>query len=628
MGILSKSVEVIDSWLDTRLEKAKTSNVAPEAAPAAYERKGMTEIEYGTEQQWGWKEKRGLVGPAVLKNMARKDSIISSIIQTRINQVSMFAQPQKDHYSPGFKIQAAEPVDISLDDKMKLADPTLDDETFEQMKYEMEKKRSKLQAKQEEEIKAITKFILHCGLIEAEEDEPGPAWETQIDSSKRCDFDQALKLWVIDRMTYNYSATELIPTKDKKRLHHFYPVSAGTIKYVSRISAEKYQQMIEETLKLKMKRLISNTSIMEPKDLEAYKDQERKKPFKYVQVIRGKAEAAWTDDELVFEAGTPTVDPEDNGYATGELEMMMQLVTAHLYAEAHNRNYFTQGVGSKGILHIKGENLSRGQLEGFKRQWFNQMTSSRNSFRPPIIGLADEVKWIELAQSNKDMEFDKWMEYLIKIMCACFQIDPAEVNFDISKAQTSTLNEANSSEKFKASKDKGLKPLLNYIENIINRHILPRWDKELAQKYKFSFVGLDAETREQEQKRLEMETKVWKTVNEARIEMGKGPVEHGDIILNATYTQYLAQKAQAEQQAEGLGPDGQPLQGEGDMPPEGEGEDGGDDDLTSQLDAIDEQVSGDVSDAKDKAEKDESDKKKADEKAKVSKSLAIEYFLE
>ena len=606
MSILSKSYQAVEAWLDSSIAKAKVSN----AEKPAYDHKGLVEIDYGTEQQWGWKEKRGLVGPGVLKNMSRKDSIVAAIVQTRVNQVSRFTKLQPDKYSPGFKIVPNKPADIEPEDKLALADPALDDEAHEQLNYEMEQKRSKLQKTQEEEMDQIAQFVMNCG--EAPDDEN--PMHTKID------FDVCVKLWVIDKMVHNYTATELVPTKSREKLHHWYPVSAGTIRHSNPKSADAYEKSIKEALNIRLARLLKDVpkGQMNDKAMKDAYDKEAAKPYKYLQVIRGKVEAAWTEDEMAFEAGNPTVDPEDNGYAPGELEQLIHIVTAHLYAEAHNRNYFTQGIGSKGILHIKGENLSRGQLEAFKRQSFNQLASSRNSFRPPIIGLADEVKWIELAQSNKDMEFDNWMHYLIKVMCAVFQIDPAEINFDISKGNTSTLNEANNEERLKSSKDKGLQPLLDYIENLINRKILPKWNKEFAAKYQFKFVGLDAESREQEVKRLEGETKVWKTLNEARIEMGRAPIEHGDVVLNATYTQYLQQVAMAAQQEAGM----LPGMGGDEMGGGEETDEAGDhSNLESELDSIEadvrKEVDGDAKDA-------EKEAKAADTKKSLT---TIEYFV-
>lgn len=598
MSIFSKVLEATEAKLDSMIEKSKS---AP--ADEGMERKGIIDLSYPEDEQYGYKERPGMVGAQILKSMGRKDSVIRSIISTRLAQVKPFTKPQQDKYTEGWIVEPVEPADLSEEDKMKLADPTLDDETYKALKYEMDQKLSKMKMKQDKEMKEVAEFVQHSGMSSEETDT----------THKRWDLDKMVASIVEDRLTYNYIAIELIPTKDGSKLHHYYPMSAGTIKYVSARAAAQYQKLLQqETLRR-----------------DAMKKRfDASKPLKYVQVVRGRIVAAFTEDELIFEPATPTVDPEDNGYAPGELEYLINIVTAHLYAEAHNRNFFTQGIGTKGILHIKGNNLSRAQLEAFKRQWFNQVVNTRNAFRPPIIGMADDVKWVPLAQTNREMEFEAWMNYLIKICCAIYQIDPAEINFDISKVQTSTLQEGNNEEKLKNSRDKGLRPLLDMIESIINNHIVRYWNPDYAKKYKFKFVGFKAESRSQEIDRLQKEVMVYKTLNEARIEMGKAPLEKGDVVLNATYTQYLSQLQQQEQAAQGqMGPEGDPnAQGDGQGSETDQGMSSDMQDLSSALD----EAVGEAADQADKdskqAAQDEKDKAKVDA-TKKSQASVIEYYL-
>ena len=581
-SFLAKVREAIDVTLDSYIAKSQSSDGSP--VPAQTDRKAMVELDWAERDQYGYKTKQSMVGNPVLRQMARKDTIIAAIHQTRLAQVNLFDEEQKDKYSPGWIVEPQEQADYTDDEKLELADPNLSEEEYEQKKFEFEKERIKKLKEQKEDIKTIKEFIKNCG-----------ADSTEADTTfKRTTFRKFLNLVTRDRLTYNYAAVELIPSKDYSKCVQFHPVSAGTIYYATKKSQES-------TMKAMLSRLKERGYTQQ--QLEAM----AKKPLRYLQVVRGQIMWAWTEEEFVFEAANPSVDPEDNGYAVGELELLTQAVTAHLFAEAHNRNFFTQGIGSKGLLHIKGDNISRAQLEGFKRQWWNQVTNSKNAFRPPIIGMADEVKWVPLSQSNREMEFSTWMEYLIKIVCAVYQIDPAEINFDISKTNTSTLNESSNEARLKSSRDKGLKPLLDYLQGLINDHILPRWNKELSKKYKFKFVGLDAESRQQEGDRLEKETKVWKTLNEARREQGREPLEDGDVVLNAVATQYKQMKLanQAEQQA--MGDEGAPMDSGMDEEDQSEL----DNDLDGLVDEID-AVLGEP-DAK------------SEEKEETKKSKVIEY---
>lgn len=613
-SILGKLVDAVEVSVDNYLAKAKSS-MKQGQEEAAWDRRSVMEIDYGTEQQAGWVEKRGMVGPDVLKSMGRKDSLIIAIRKTRLAQISLFCKPQEDKYSMGWIIDPVEDVDLTDDEKAELAELEMNEdenpEALKAKKLELEKKRAKLLKQQKKEIKEIQEFLKHCGM-------PNDAANMR---KKRLDFAKFINLIVDDRMVYNYCAIEMIPTKgtandEIPRLHHFYPISAGTIRYITKASQERYKDFAKQQM------------LQEGKQYEG-----DKKPYEYVQVVRGKVTAAYTEDQLLFEPASPTVDPEDLGYAPGELELLINIVTAHLYAEAHNRNFFTQGIGTKGILHIKGDNINRAQLEAFKRQWFNQVVNTRNAFRPPIIGIADDVKWVELAQSNKDMEFDNWMHYLIRIACAVYQIDPAEINFDISKVNTSTLNESSNEARIKNSRDKGLKPLLDYIENIINNDILRRWNPKYADKYQFKFVGLDAETREQEYKRLKEETQVWKTVNEARVEQGKAPIEDGDIILAATFTQYKMQKEMNQQQDQGQDPQAaEQAQQEESQAVEGDNSEFGSD-LESENNSLLADLEGEMSGIQaDKKAEDSRQQKKEDQaealkqKEKAKKSLTVEYY--
>ena len=528
-SFLGKVREAVDVTLDSYITKSRSSiQETPAEADSRGDKLSISELDYAGQEQYGWKEKVGFVGNGVLKSMSRRDSVVIAIHQTRIAQTSAFTKKQRTRYVPGWLVVPEESADLTEDQKLELSNPELSPEEYAALQYTFEQERIKLKKVQMKEMKEIEDFISHCGMTTDDADT----------THRRVDFGKFMSVAVRDRLTYNYAAVELVPQRNGERAHHFYPVSAGTVKYATKRSAESLQKLMVENMKM---RGLTEEDIA----------RKTKKPFRYVQVVRGQVQAAWSEDWFVFEPANPSVDPEDNGYAMGELELLIQIITAHLYAEAHNRNFFVQGIGSKGLLHIKGENISRAQLEAFKRQWFNQISNTRNSFRPPIIGMADEVKWVPLAQSNREMEFEQWMNYLIRICCAVYQIDPAEINFDISKVNTSTLNESSNETRIKSSRDKGLKPLLDYIQNMINNNILPRWNPEYAKKYRFEFVGLDAETRQQEIDRLEKETRVWKTINEARIEQGKAPLEDGDIVLNAIYSQYLAQKVMQDQAEEG-----------------------------------------------------------------------------
>lgn len=295
-------------------------------------------------------------------------------------------------------------------------------------------------------------------------------------------------------------------------------------------------------------------------------ENEARKAIQYCQVVNGKIVTDYREDQLAFCVRNPRSNIDAYKYGYTELEMLLNTITAHLWAEEWNRKAFSNGSTIKGLMNIKG-NVPTAQLESFKRQWWTQVTGVSNAHRTPIMN-ADGVEWFPLQLSNTEMGYQMWLEYLIKVATAVFLIDPAEINFDlrggagVSQPMFMTTNEAQQ----KVSRDRGLRPLLRFVADSINRHII--W--ELDDRFEFDFVGLDAKTEESAVELRLKEVTNYKTINEVRLEDDLPPIEGGDVILNPTFTGYLFQKQSQQQQggAPGGAPDasgGQP----GGAPPMG-----------------------------------------------------------
>jgi hypothetical protein len=150
-----------------------------------------------------------------------------------------------------------------------------------------------------------------------------------------------------------------------------------------------------------------------------------------------------------------------------------------------------------------------------------------------------------MQMSNTEMGYQMWIEYLIKITCAIYQMDPSEINFDLRGSQgQQPVFMSNNEAQQKMSKDRGLRPLLSFLQDCLNDNILEYVDEE----YELAFVGLDAKSEEQA---IELRTKQGQTmltINEVRALDDLDPIEAGDIILNPAYTSYLMQQAAQQQQ--------------------------------------------------------------------------------
>jgi hypothetical protein len=441
------------------------------------EAKAIVEDPMAIVQSMGFKDKPYSLSYDTLKRMASRNSVIASILLTRINQISTFSQPArftKDNV--GFEV--------------KLRDPKKSPD-------EMQKRM----------ILAIESFLENCGYSY------DPA---------RDNFDTFLRKIVWDSLVYDQLTFEMVPDR-MGRPAEFYATDASTIR-AAEVDAEQGEFVTSTT----------------------------EQDTKFVQVVQGVVVADFTSTELAFCVRNPRTDINVQPYGFSELEILVHQVTSHLYAEEYNSRYFSQGGTTKGVLNLKGQNISKPQLDAFRRQWTAQLQGITGAWKTPVVSV-EGLEYINVAQSNREMEYEMWMNYLINICCAVYQIDPSEINFPNRGGSGggggASIMEGGMESRLKNSKDKGLRPLLRFIESVINKNIIKRFGSE----YQFNFVGLDQETEQERAELNEKLVRTRKTVNEIRKENDDPPIEGGDIILDPTYTNYLLQKQQMEQAEQAQG---------------------------------------------------------------------------
>ena len=210
--------------------------------------------------------------------------------------------------------------------------------------------------------------------------------------------------------------------------------------------------------------------------------------------------------------------------------------------EQYNSNFFTHGQAAKGVLHLKGT-VTQSQLTAFRRQFYNLINGSQNAWRTPIIAGLDDVQWVPMAGGSKDMEYLNYNIHLMRSICTQFQIDPVELGLDIlgGGSTGATPQQGSGVNKVELSRERGLYPILMFIEDFINRDVLPAVDQEYAKKYKFQFEGYTDETPQTEVAQLQAEMTVNKSMNDLLQAARKPKIKHpvGDLPMNQAFWQLV-----------------------------------------------------------------------------------------
>lgn len=300
-----------------------------------------------------------------------------------------------------------------------------------------------------------------------------------------------------------------------------------------------------------------------------------------LQVVQGNIRAAYTYDDLIYLPRNPRTDVTVGGYGFSETELLVKVVTGLLNAMTYNLKYFDSNAIPKGLLHLSGDYAAE-DLSAFKRYWNAMVKGINNAWSLPVMVSKNNESKASFENFGVDVNeimFSKWMTFLTSIICAIYGMAPDEINFESFTAGASSLSGSDTEEKLINSKDKGLRPLLSYFEDIFSDYIVA----EFSDKYVFRWTGLD----ELDQTQSWTEEQALLTVNEARKARGweETKEDWGNAPLNPSMQGAYQASKQAGQEDYG-NPDagGGSFQPQGDEDPNPAGDDAGGGDAGGQDD--------------------------------------------
>lgn len=445
MGLAAKVRSLIGDQLGAQVVEYQIEKALESARNNAGEQKSAFYDPLTMYMGRPWVDRQG--GRLTFSDMRRmvQNPIIGSIIQTRVNQVASFCQPQKHAYDFGFRIVAEEAEQT----QPKIAN-------------------------------AITRFIYEMGI-------PGYGEES---------LESFCRKFVRDSLTMDQACAEIVFDR-AKRAAYVIVVDAATIRRLER--SLHYGQPLGN----------------EPA---------------YVQILHDAIVAQYSQRELIFGVRNPQSDLASLGYGLSELELLIRIVTSIANTEKFNTSQVAQGGTAKGVLVIKGGVANREEYTAFKNDFRRAISQASLFWKPPILSIAKDasIDWLTLDRSNRDMEYARLFDFLVKQACGVYQMDPSEINWNIGATGATTTFESRQEDKIVFSLRRGLKPLLTFIANLLTTHVV----KTLDENYRMEFVGLE-ENRSKDVEIRSKEVTTYKTVNEVRAEAGLEPLEGMDIILNA-----------------------------------------------------------------------------------------------
>lgn len=434
----------------------------------------------------GFKDSKGVLSFSTLRRMG-DIYIIRAIVNTRIEQVQNFLHFSEDEQKEGYTIRRKKSL-------------------FK------EEKEDELSNEDKRKIENIVKFLENGGWNEK--------WDN-LDS-----FQEFVRKITFDSLTLDQLAFEVVRSRDWE-LKKFRAIDASLIRFLDTVDPRQREAFEGYRFKGYLPRYCMVWDDM------IIRNPMTKEPILYYP---------W---ELGFGIRNKTSNIRKNGYGTSELETLVEIITWILWGMNYNGLFFKQGSQPKGFINVKNANISPSTLNEFRQAWMQTMRGVENSHRVPVINGID-LEWIDLQKGNRDMEFNDWLKFLVIMSCSVYRIDPTELGFQF-KDQAQVFGQDGQKARLQHSREKGLKPILVFLENVITKYIV----SELDEDFEFSFTGIEVED-EEAQVKLDAEKleKGMVAMQDVFQKYSGRPLDpENDIIINQVYQ--TAKQAEQQQQMYG-----------------------------------------------------------------------------
>lgn len=388
----------------------------------------------------GYKQKNNNISFDLLKRVS-KIPIIKTVHQTRIFQVQNFLKFQTDDQKEGFTIRRK--LSRFEDVSNKVTDE--DRRVIEYIADFIENSR-----------KPVKKKSNGINFDAAKWDE--------FD-----DFDDFVRLILNDTYTFDQIAVENVRSR-RFELLSYKAIDASTVRYLDTIDR-----------RFKSSTMYDNDRVngFLPKFGQVYNGQLLNDQYTNQPIV-------WYPWELSFGIRNRSTDIYSNNYGISELEILIDVISYFLYGFNYNGNFFKNGSNPKGFLNIKGE-ANTNAVESFKQMWRSMVGGAGNEHKIPMFE-GTEVNWVRMQENNRDMEFHKWIEFLIVMICSVYCIDPSEMGFNF-EGSSRMFGQDGQKERLNHSKNKGLKPMLSFLQKFISKYIV----SEINPDFEFVFTGVDLE---------------------------------------------------------------------------------------------------------------------------------------
>lgn len=198
------------------------------------------------------------------------------------------------------------------------------------------------------------------------------------------------------------------------------------------------------------------------------------------------------------------------------LETLKNTIDAELNGSQYNTRQVTNAAPD-GMLDL-GETARPESVTAFKSYWASEV-AGRGAMA--FIGGTKGAKFVPFRGSNRDMQYQEWLIYLVRKVAAVYGLSPQDLGL------TMDINRANAETQADMTEDRGLRPLLALGQDFMTREIV--WDESFGGPennlaFRFTRLNIKESMSKANINKFALAGMPWKPVNEARMDEGRPPL--------------------------------------------------------------------------------------------------------
>jgi len=292
-------------------------------------------------------------------------------------------------------------------------------------------------------------------------------------------FDQFLRLITRDALTLDWVA---VRTWESARDPKKYPIVSFAAE-----DAGKIRRLRREYINI-----VNNVALTKPREPDRTNTHKEIVTVKIIDSGGSKVEE-YTKKELFVGSRRPRTDASVFGYGYSELEEVVNVALGWTNALKHNTSRFYLNSLPRGVFEIVGQ-MTGQQTQAFQLQFQEMLQGVGKNWRIPVFSVppgasaGQGINFKPFDMSPHDMEFSQFLFILGLLVHCAYHIHPDETGYSAASPFRPPLSEASPEANLKNSMDTGLRPLVLWIEDLLNRNII--WRMFPSRRYKLEFVGL------------------------------------------------------------------------------------------------------------------------------------------